>query len=91
VALAADDTLVVLDGGGRETARLDEIATVTAGQGATVHHIRRADLGEPLSIFPLTVVVQKIALELAEARGTNPDSFGKDLPGRADAWSAIKL
>jgi glucosamine--fructose-6-phosphate aminotransferase (isomerizing) len=91
VALGADDTLVVLDGGGRATARLAEIAAVMAGQGATVHHVRRADLEEPLSVFPLTVVVQKIAVELAEARGTNPDSFGRDLPGRADAWSAIKL
>jgi hypothetical protein len=37
------------------------------------------------------VIVQKIAVEAAETRGTDPDSFGRDLPGRDDAWSAIKL
>lgn len=47
----------------------------------------RTDLGEPL----LTVVVQKIAVEAAETLGTGPDSFGKDLPGRADAWSRVRL
>jgi hypothetical protein len=47
--------------------------------------------GETLSIFPLTVIVQKIAAEAAETLGTNPDSYGRDLPGRDAAWSAIKL
>ena len=42
-------------------------------------------------MFPLTVEIQRIALELAELRGTNPDSFGYDLPGRKDAWEPIGL
>ena len=54
-----------------------------AGHGAVVHRFRRDALGEPLSVFPLTTIVQRIALEAAERLGTNPDTFGKDLPGRA--------
>lgn len=91
VALGGSDTLVVLDGGGPEQMRLEEIGRVVEAQGATVHRIRRRDLGEALSIFPLTTFVQKVALEAAQARGTNPDSFGKELPGRAEAWSHIEL
>jgi glucosamine--fructose-6-phosphate aminotransferase (isomerizing) len=91
VALGEGDTLVVLDGGGPEAARLEEVAAVVTAQGSTVHHIRRRDIGEALSIFPLTTVVQKVAVEAAEARGANPDSFGKDLPGRAAAWSRVQL
>lgn len=91
VALGDHDTLVVLDGGGPQTTRLQDVAAVVAAQGSTVHHFARRDLGEALSIFPLTAVVQKIAVEAAEALGTNPDSFGKDLPGRASAWSEVEL
>jgi glucosamine--fructose-6-phosphate aminotransferase (isomerizing) len=91
VALREGDTLVVLSGGGVEESRLVDIGRVMSAHGATVHQVRRTDLGEPLSIFPLTVVVQKIALELAETLGTNPDSFGKDLAGRAEAWATIAL
>ena len=49
------------------------------------------ELGEALSVFPLTVIVQKIAVEAAETLSTNPDSFGRDLPGRDAAWSAVRL
>jgi len=49
------------------------------------------ELGAELSVFPLTVIVQKIAAESAETLGTNPDSFGRDLPGREAAWSKVKL
>jgi fructoselysine-6-P-deglycase FrlB-like protein len=48
------------------------------------------DLGEPLSIFALTAVVQCIALDLAEARGTNPDGFRyNEDPGRERAFESI--
>jgi glucosamine--fructose-6-phosphate aminotransferase (isomerizing) len=43
--------------------------------GARVVRIAERDLGEALSIFPLTVWVQRIAVELAEARGVSPDRF----------------
>jgi glucosamine--fructose-6-phosphate aminotransferase (isomerizing) len=39
----------------------------------------------------LTVLVQRIALELAEALGTDPDAFGYDVPGRREAWTALTL
>lgn len=91
VALGAADSLVILDGGGPAAGRLDDLAAVVTAQGSTVHRFTRTDLGEALSIFPLTVVVQKIAAESAEAQGTNADSFGKDLPGREEAWSHLQL
>lgn len=91
VALRAGDTLVCLDGGGPGADRLDDLIDVVSAQGAAVHRFTRTGLGEALSIFALTVVVQKIAVESAESLGTNPDSFGKDLPGRADAWSRVQL
>jgi glucosamine--fructose-6-phosphate aminotransferase (isomerizing) len=91
VAIGSDDALVALDGGGPGGERLGLIADVCAGHGARVHRIRRAALGEALSIFALTTVVQRIALEAAERLGTNPDSFGKDLPGRAEVWASVPL
>jgi glucosamine--fructose-6-phosphate aminotransferase (isomerizing) len=91
VAVGSGDGLVVLDGGGDASSRLEVVAAAIEGHGATVHRFRRSSLGEPLSVFPLTTVVQRIALEGAERLGTNPDSFGKDLPGRAEIWAAIPL
>ena len=67
-----------------------EIADGAERFGVGVHRIREHDLGEPLSFFPLTVAVQRIALEIAEELGTNPDSFGKDRPGAVDAWGSIE-
>lgn len=90
VALGADDALVCLDGGTRSE-RLAELADVIAAHGTRVHRFERRALGETLSVFPLTVVVQKIAAEAAEVLGTNPDRFGRDLPGREAAWGAVTL
>jgi glucosamine--fructose-6-phosphate aminotransferase (isomerizing) len=45
---------------------------------------------ELLSVFPLTATVQKIALETAETLGTNPDSFGRDVPARARRWTGLR-
>ena len=91
VALQPGDTLVALDGGGTGGERVLEIADGAERFGVGVHRIREHDLGEPLSFFPLTVAVQRIALEMAEELGTNPDSFGKDRPGAVDAWGPISL
>jgi glucosamine--fructose-6-phosphate aminotransferase (isomerizing) len=91
VAVGPGDALISLDGGGPGSERLGEVADACAGHGAVVHRFRRDALGEPLSVFPLTTVVQRIALEGAERLGTDPDSFGKDLPGRAEVWAGIKL
>jgi glucosamine--fructose-6-phosphate aminotransferase (isomerizing) len=75
VALDERDTLVVLDGGGPAAARSEGIAGALEVIGAGVERIKERDLGEQLSIFPLTVWVQRIAVELAEARGVSPDRF----------------
>jgi glucosamine--fructose-6-phosphate aminotransferase (isomerizing) len=75
VALDAQDALIVLDGGGPMASRTAKIADAVAVTGADVVRFDRSQLGEALSVFPLTVVVQRIALELSEARGVSPDKF----------------
>jgi glucosamine--fructose-6-phosphate aminotransferase (isomerizing) len=91
VAIDDRDALVCLDGGGPGAERLQAVAAAAAACGAQVHVLSETSLPEPLSIFPLTVCVQRIALELAERTGTDPDAFGYDVPGRKEAWTAISL
>lgn len=91
VALDSRDALVVLDGGGRGAGRLEDVARAARAAGARVHHVAHRELGEPLSIFPLTAAVQRIALECARALGTDPDVFGYDVPGRREVWETIEL
>jgi glucosamine--fructose-6-phosphate aminotransferase (isomerizing) len=90
VALRATDRLVCLDGGGPWSARAAAIADAAEAAGVPVTRVVAHALPEPLSIFPLTVAVQRIALETAERLRTNPDSFGRDVPGM-DAWAAVEL
>jgi glucosamine--fructose-6-phosphate aminotransferase (isomerizing) len=90
VALGADDRLVCLDGGGAWSARIAEIAQAAEESGIPVTRVSHQGLGELLSIFPLTVAVQRIALEAAETLGVNPDTFGRDRPGR-EAWERVQL
>src|SRR5262249_10654675 len=90
VALRASDHLVCLDGGGDWSERVHAIGDAAEQSGVPVTRIVERDLGEPLSIFALTVAVQRIAVESAEAVGTNPDSFGPEVPG-GEPWSAIAL
>ena len=47
--------------------RLRAVAPAAEPCGARVHVLSETTLGEPLSIFPLTVLVQRIALELGRA------------------------
>jgi glutamine---fructose-6-phosphate transaminase (isomerizing) len=90
VALGPDDRLVCLDGGGAWSARIADVAQAAEEAGVPVTLIADDRLGELLSIFPLTVAVQRIALEDAETLGVNPDSFGLDLPGH-QAWDRVDL
>ncbi len=87
VALDGRDTLV-LDGGGPMAERVEAIAAAVELDGAQVVRFAERDLGEPLSIFALTAVVQCIALDLAEAR-TNPDRFRYDEDGGERAFESI--
>ena len=91
VALTEADALVALDGGGPGADRLDAVADAAEACGVAVYRCAHRELGEQLSVFPLTVEVQRIALEIAEATGANPDTFGYDLPGREAAWKPIGL
>ena len=90
VALGPDDRLVCLDGGGGWSPRIAEVAQAAEDAGVPVTRAADARLGELLSIFPLTVAVQRIALEAAETLGVNPDTFGLDQPGH-EAWDRIEL
>jgi glucosamine--fructose-6-phosphate aminotransferase (isomerizing) len=92
-SVAADgrDALVCLDGGGPGRERLRAVAAAAAACGTHVHVLTETALPEPLSIFPLTVCVQRIALELAEQVGSDPDAFGYDVPGRKEAWTELNL
>jgi glutamine---fructose-6-phosphate transaminase (isomerizing) len=91
VAIDQRDTLVCLDGGGPGAERLWAVAKAAEACGTRVHLLTETSLPEPLSIFPLTVCVQRIALEVAEQVGTDPDVFGYDVPGRKEAWTALTL
>jgi glucosamine--fructose-6-phosphate aminotransferase (isomerizing) len=90
VALDGQDVLVVLDGGGPMAARVESIAAAAESGGARVVRFAEREVGEALSIFPLTVVVQRIALDLAEARGVSPDRFRyEESPERERAFEAV--
>jgi glutamine---fructose-6-phosphate transaminase (isomerizing) len=91
VAVGPKDTLVALNGGGPGEKRLLAVVRSTESVGATVRLFEAKAAGELLSVFPLTAVVQRIALEAAERLGTNPDSFGRDVPARAHALDGIAL
>src|SRR6266516_6734944 len=69
VALGENDRLVCLDGGGAWSARIAEVAQAAEQAGVPVTRVADDRLGELLSIFPLTVAVQRIALEAAETLG----------------------
>ena len=90
VALDEQDTLVVLDGGGPMAGRTEAIAAAVEVTGAQIARFSQRELGEALSVFPLTVVVQRIALELSEARGVSPDRFRyEEDPRREAAFEAL--
>jgi glucosamine--fructose-6-phosphate aminotransferase (isomerizing) len=91
VAVGPKDTLVALNGGGPGEERLLAVVRSAGSVGVPVHTFEAKTGGELLSVFPLTAVVQRIALEAAERLGTNPDSFGRDVPARAHALDEIAL
>lgn len=91
VACGEGCTLVCLDGGGPGAERIEAVAAAAEATGSVVHRIRETALGEALSVFALTVAIQRIALDLAEELGTDPDAFGYNVPGRKEAWGALQL
>ncbi len=91
VAVGPADTLICLNGGGPGEERLLAVARSAESCQVPVRVITADGPNELLSVFPLTAAVQKIALEAAERLGTNPDSFGRDVPARAHAMDGISL
>ncbi len=84
-ALDGRDALVCVDGGGPGADRLAELASAIESGGTRVYRFSAPELGEPLSVFPLTVVVQRIALDFAVELGTDPDDV------RPEAWKTIDI
>src|SRR2546427_4813532 len=68
VAVDERDALVCLDGGGPGSERLHAVPAAAEQCGARGHVLTETGLDEALSIFPLTVCGQRIALGLAEER-----------------------
>jgi glutamine---fructose-6-phosphate transaminase (isomerizing) len=84
-ALEDRDALVCLDGGGPGSERLAELAKAFESRGARVHRYAQTALGEPLSIFPLTAIVQRIALDFATLLRTDPDDVAPPV------WKTMEL
>ncbi|HWC85411.1 MAG TPA: hypothetical protein VG388_02660 [Solirubrobacteraceae bacterium] len=84
-ALGPRDALVSLDGGGPGSERLEELAGAIEARGARVHRFAAPEPGEALSLFPLTVAVQRIALDFSRQLGTDPDDV------RPPEWDTIEL
>jgi glucosamine--fructose-6-phosphate aminotransferase (isomerizing) len=88
VALDERDALVVLDGGGPGSERVQAVAKAAAAAGVRVTSLEEHNLGEALSIFPLTAGIQLIALRLALQLGVDPDCFRH--PAKS-SWQAVGL
>jgi len=88
VALDERDALVVLDGGGAGSERVQAVGGAASEAGVHVTTLAERGLGEALSIFPLTAGVQLIALQLALQLGVDPDCFR--YPAKP-SWEAIGL
>jgi glutamine---fructose-6-phosphate transaminase (isomerizing) len=84
-ALEERDALICLDGGGLGSERLAELSGAIESRGARVYRYTAAEIGEPLSIFPLTAVVQRIALDFATLLGTDPDDVAPPV------WRSMEL
>ena len=84
-ALEEHDALISLDGGGPASERLAELLRAIESRGARVHRFASSELGEALSIFPLTAVVQRIALDFATLVGSDPDDVAPP------AWKSLEL
>jgi glucosamine--fructose-6-phosphate aminotransferase (isomerizing) len=84
-ALEERDALVCLDGGGPSSERLAELSAAIESRGARVYRFAQTTLGEPLSIFPLTSIVQRVALDFATLLGTDPDEVAPPV------WTTMEL
>jgi glutamine---fructose-6-phosphate transaminase (isomerizing) len=83
VAIDDRDVLVCLDGGGPGVERLRAVAEAAEACGARVHVLSETSLPEPLSVFPLTVYVQRIRPGAGRAGRRRPGRLRLRRPGPA--------
>jgi glucosamine--fructose-6-phosphate aminotransferase (isomerizing) len=82
------DLVVALRAQGPGLSRLDAVAAAARVAGARVLTVGPFEITEELSIFPLTVCVQRIALGLALRAGVDPDLFRTE---SHNAWREVGL
>ena len=80
----------MLDGGGPAADRTEAIAARVEVTGAKVVRFTERELGEALSVFPLTVVVQRIARRARRGARRQPGSLPlRGGPARARRRSSV--
>ena len=82
------DLVVALRAEGPALARLDAVSEAARVAGARVVTFGPFETAEELSVFPLTVCVQRVALALALEAGVNPDLFRTE---NHNAWRDVGL
>jgi glucosamine--fructose-6-phosphate aminotransferase (isomerizing) len=82
------DLVVGLRALGPGLGRLDAVTAAARVAGARVVTVGPFETAEELSVFPLTVCVQRIALALALQAGVNPDLFRTETH---NAWRDVGL
>jgi glutamine---fructose-6-phosphate transaminase (isomerizing) len=82
------DLVVALRALGPGLSRLDAVAAAALVAGAKVLTVGPFETTEELSVFPLTVSVQRIALALALRAGVDPDLFRTETH---NAWRDVGL
>ncbi len=89
---AADDALVVLDGGGPASERLGIVADASRRPRRPRPPLpARCPRRGALGVRAHDDRAAHRARGRRAASAPNPDSFGRDLPGRAEVWSTVTL
>lgn len=87
-ATDARDLLVALRSHGPGLQRVDDVTRGAEVAGLQVLRIGPFDTNEALSVFPLTIGVQRVALDLALRSNVNPDLFRTETH---NAWKDVGL
>lgn len=89
VPLGPGDALIAIQPSDDRFGLLELLAAAAAGEGLEVRTVNEADGLHPLlAQIPLTVRLQKLASELADARGTDPDRVIRGRWAEDRLWQA---
>ena len=88
VAVGPSDSLVCLDGGGPGSERLLAVARSAESCGVPVRVFTADAPSELLSVFPLTAVVQRIALEPPSVSARTPTASAATCRREPTRWMA---